>query len=112
MGSSARIPDWHMPAGNALILAYSRLAYANWECPHLARTGNNKAFLDGTALAYLFPVGYAIQECAKIPYIREWHMPFVNGRARIREWDNSWLGQNSCLHSTTPFEVQSSKMRV
>ena len=22
-------------------------------------------------------------------------MPFVNGRALIREWDNSWLGQNT-----------------
>jgi hypothetical protein len=23
-------------------------------------------------------------------------MPFVNGRVLIREWDNSWLGQNTC----------------
>jgi len=42
-------------------------------------------------------MAYASPEYAKIPYIREWHMPFVNGKALIREWDNSWVGQNTCL---------------
>jgi len=37
-------------------------------------------------------MAYASQEQALRPPIREWHMPFVNGVGRIREWDNSWLG--------------------
>ena len=96
-----------MPSGNSLILAYSWLAYASrecpilayswlgyatWECPYLVRirdwhmpAGNNKSFRDWPINSL---VGYAIHE---------WHMPFVNGRVLIREWDNSWVGQNIYL---------------
>ena len=37
-------------------------------------------------------MAYASPEYAKIPYIREWHMPFVNEKALIREWDKFVVG--------------------
>jgi hypothetical protein len=45
---------------------------------------------------------YASQEQALNLPIREWHMLFVNGGGRIREWDNSWLDQNTSSISGGP----------
>jgi hypothetical protein len=59
--------------------------------------GNNKSIRDWPINSL---VGYASQEYAKNHAIREWEGVnswmgyFVSGI--IREWDNSWVGQNTC----------------
>jgi hypothetical protein len=73
------------------------LLNATWKCPFLARTGNNKVFVNGTALAQLFPGRICHSWIAGFEFVNG----IIRGRSRVHTLWESESRSDSLVASRT-----------